>query len=165
MAATLQNLFPFTKNKAEDFTVYPCFIKFSAPIIGGKYVFNETTTPAQRFEKLLQKQTGIISGIMLSANCEEKDFTKAIDRPLLLQILHDGNKTPVNLSPFPFVNFSQTENFQLQWTASGATIKQEEYFKLSITGEVKQLQNMTSNKLDLYVVFNFIRVGSDKFQG
>lgn len=162
--ATIQNLFPLTKNRAEDFTVYPCYLKFSAPVVNGKYVFSETTTPAKKFGKLLQKQTGIIAGIMLSANCSEQDFTASLDNPLMLQILHDGNKTPVNLAPFPFANFSQTENFQLQWIASGASIKQEEFFRLAISGEVDQLPNMTSNELELKVIFNFIRVGSDKLQ-
>ena len=86
MAATIQNLFPFTKNKYEDFTVYPCRLTFSAPIINGKYVFSESTTPAQEFGKLLQKQTGIIAGIMISANCNEQDFTTAVNDSLLLQI-------------------------------------------------------------------------------
>lgn len=162
--ATIQNLFPLTKNRAEDFTVYPCYLKFSAPVVNGKYVFSETTTPAQKFGKLLQKETGIIAGIMLSANCSEQEFTEALDNPLMLQILHDGNKSRVNLSPFPFANFSQTENFQLQWVASGASTKQEEHFKLAISGEVDQLPNMTSNELELKVIFNFIRVGSDKLQ-
>jgi hypothetical protein len=164
MAATIQNLFPFTYCRAEDFIVYPCALKFYAPVIAGKYVFNGTTTPAQRFGKLLQKQKGIIAGVMVSANCSERDFTAAIDEPLKLQILHDGNGTPVNMSPFPFSNFSQSENFQLQWEASGTTRTQEEFFKLGISGSVDQLQNMTSNELQLNVVFNFIRVGSDKLQ-
>ena len=68
------------------------------------------------------------------------------------------------MAPFPFANFSQSENFQLQWEASGTTRTQEEFFKLGITGSVDQLQNMTSNELQLNVVFNFIRVGSDKLQ-
>lgn len=162
MAATLQSLFPFTLNDAENFTVYPCYLKFSAPIISGKYLFSEATTPSQKFGKLLQNEKGIIAGIMLSANCQEQDFTSAIDNPLKLQILHDGNKTPVNLAPFPFANFSQTENFQLQWKASGASAKQEEYFRLSISGEVEQLPNMTRNYLELKIIFNYIRVGADK---
>ena len=165
MASTIQNLFPLTKNKYEDFTVYPCRLTFSAPIVNGKYVFSESTTPAQEFGKLLQKQTGIIAGVMIAANCNEQDFTTAVNDSLLLQILHDGNKTPVNLAPFPFANFSQTENFQLEWVATVANMKQEEHFKLSITGDVEQLPNMTSNELELKIIFNFIRVGSDKLNG
>lgn len=165
MAATIQSLFPFTNNVAEDFTVYPCRLSFSAPIINGEYVFSEATTPAQKFGKLLQDQKGVIAGVMISANCGEQEFTEAVNDSLLLQILHDGNKTPVNLAPFPFANFSQTENFQLQWMPTGGTVKQEESFLLSISGRVNQLQNMTSNELELKVVFNFIRVGADKLKG
>lgn len=164
MASTIQNLFPLTKAKAEDYIVYPCALEFSAPIINGKYVFSEATTPSQKFGKLLQKQTGIIAGIMIAANCKEEDFTAAIESPLLLRVVHDGNKTPVNLAPFPFANFSQTENFQLEWEPSGASNKQEEFFRLAINGEVEQLTGMTNNKLSLKIVFNFIRVGTDKLK-
>lgn len=162
MASTIQSLFPLTMNKYKDFMIYPCCLIFSAPVIGGKYIFSEATTPAQKFGKLLQPQTGIIAGVMVSANCAEDEFTKAIDEPLKLQILRNGSNTPVNLSPFPFANFSQAENFQLEWEASEGTANQEELFNLQISGSVVQLPSMTSNELSLKIVFNFIRVATDK---
>lgn len=165
MASTIQSLFPMTPNRAEDFTIYPCAVNFSAPIVAGKYVFSDATTPPQVFGKLLQMQKGIIAGINVTANCSEEDFTKAIDYPLELQILHGGNKTPVNLQPFPFANFSQSESFQLQWIANGTTTQQEEEFEIQVKGEVNQLTGMTSNTLNLTVVFNFICVGLDRLKG
>lgn len=165
MANTIQSLFPYTNNTAEDFNVYPVFIKFSAPIVNGEYVFNEKLTPPQVFGKLLQPQKGIIAGVMISANCTESQFTSAIDDTLYLQILHGGNKTPVNMAPFPFCNFSQGDNFQLQWKCSGGTVNQEEKFLLQVTGKVNQLTGMTSNELDLKIAFNFIRVGIDNLKG
>ena len=165
MASTLQNLFPFTDKKARDFVVYPCHVKFSAPIRLGHYVFSATTTPPVYFGKLLQKQTGVIAGVKVSANCSEEQFTRALSDSLKLQILHGGNRTPVNLAPFPFCNFSQAEEFTLQWSATGTTMTQEEKFLLSVTGEVEQLTGMTLNELELNVVFNFIRVGTDKIDG
>lgn len=164
MAATIQSLFPLSKVDSKDFIVFPCFLEFSAPVIAGKYVFSESTTPAQKFGKLLQKQTGIIAGVMIAANCPELEFTSAMEKPLLLQIVHGGNKSPVNLSPFPFANFSQAENFQLEWESTGSSIKQEEDFYLAINGEVEQLPNMTNTDLSLKVIFNFIRVGTDKLK-
>lgn len=165
MAATIQSLFPYTNNTAEDFNVYPVFIKFSAPIVNGEYVFNEKLTPPQAFGKLLQPQKGIIAGVMISANCTESQFTSAIDDALYLQILHGGNKTPVNMAPFPFCNFSHGDNFQLQWECSGGTVNQEENFLLQVTGKVNQLTGMTSNELVLKIAFNFIRVGKDNLKG
>lgn len=165
MANTIQSLFPYTNNIAEDFNVYPVFLKFSAPIVNGEYVFNEKLTPPQVFGKLLQPQKGIIAGIMISANCTESQFSSAIDNPLYLQILHGGNKTPVNMAPFPFCNFSQGDNFQLQWKCSGGTVNQEEKFLLQVTGKVNQLTGMTSNELELKIAFNFIRVGIDNLKG
>ena len=163
--STIQNLFPETSNKYEDFTVKPCEVVFSAPVVAGRYVFNRNLTPPQNFGKLLQKQVGIIAGVMVSANCSEADFTRAVSGFLNLQIRHGGNGTPVNQSPFPFANFSQSENFQLEWVSSGGNKNQEEEFEILVEGEVEQLPNMTLNELELKVVFNFIRVGTDKLNG
>ncbi len=83
---------------------------------------------------------------------------------MFLQILHGGNRTPVNMRPFPFSNFSQADNFQLQWQCSGGTVSQEEEFFLQVTGKVNQLTSMTNNELILKVSFNFIRVGIEQLE-
>lgn len=162
MAATLQSLFPQIYPDMEGFTVFPCYAEFKAPVIAGKYVFDEYTTPAVDFGKLLQGQTGIIAGVMISANCTPANFAEGVDKPLKLQVIHGGNMTPVNLSPFPFTEFSQGDNFQLQWQITASTLQQEESFKLQVSGEVNQLSGMTYSKLILKVTFNFIRVGTEK---
>ena len=165
MANTLNSLFPYSRNRWNDFTVFPCYTEFSAPVVLGKYIFSEQTTPAVEFGKLLQGQTGIIAGVMISANCSDADFSAAVDKPLKLQILHGGNNTPINMAPFPFTEFSQGDNFTQSWEITGASTKQEENFKLSIAGELDQLQNMSLNELVLKVSFNFIRVGSANLKG
>lgn len=165
MANTLQNLFPFTENRAEDYVVDPVCVMFAAPVVGGKYVFNDVLTPPQVFGELLQKQKGIIAGVMISANCSPADFAAAVENPLKLQILHDGNMTPVNMSPFPFSTFSDGDNFQQQWKATGTNSQQSENFLLQVSGEVNQLQGMSQNELILKVSFNYIRVGIDKLKG
>lgn len=165
MAATIQSLFPFTTNKYNDFAVYPCVTEFRAPIQAGQYVFNETTTPPKEFGKLLQSETGIIAGVMISANCAPDDFAQAVTSPLLLQIIHDGNKTPVNKSPFPFSAFAHGDNFQVQWEITAATIDQEDAFLLAVNGAVDQLPGMTQNELILRVAFNYIRANKDKLEG
>lgn len=165
MANTIHSLFPYSRNRWNDFTVFPCYTEFSAPVVLGKYIFSEQTTPAVEFGKLLQGQTGIIAGVMISANCSDADFSAAVDKPLKLQILHGGNNTPINMAPFPFTEFSQGDNFTQSWEITGASTKQEENFKLAIDGELDQLQNMTLNELVLKVSFNFIRVGSANLKG
>lgn len=164
MANTLQNLFPLSRLNPDDCNIFPVYVKFSAPIVAGQYVFSPVTTPAQSFGHLSQPQAGIIAGVMVSANCEESQFTAALDEPLFLQILHGGNETPVNMAPFPFSNFSQADNFQLQWKTSGCGVDQKEDFLLQVTGKVNQLTGMTSNELVLKVSFNYIRVGLDKLE-
>ena len=165
MANSISSLFPQTANKWKDFNVFPCYTEFAAPIIGGKYIFSEQTTPAVKFEKLLQGQTGYIAGVMISANCTADQFATAVDKPLLLQVLHGGNNTPVNQSAFPFTEFSQGDNFTLPWEITAADTKQEEYFRLAVTGELDQLTGMTVNELILKITFNFIRVGSTNLKG
>lgn len=165
MAATLQSLFPFTTNKGNDFNVYPVYTKFSAPLIGGKYVFSEATTPAQVFGKLLQGQFGIIAGVMISANCSGDDFTANVNESLKLQVLHAGNNTPINMSAYPFSSFAHGDNYQAQWEITSATTQQEEDFKLSVSGEVDQIGGMLSNELELRIAFNFIRTSKDKLNG
>ena len=165
MANTIQSLFPYTQNKSKHFNIYPCFVMFSAPVVAGKYVFNEKTTPPVEFGKLLQEQRGIIAGIMISANCQPADFAAAVDSPLLLRIFHGGNRTPVNMRPFPFCEFSQGDNYQEDFICSTTTMKKEENFLLGIEGEVNQLTGMNNNELVLKVSFNFIRADKKQFQG
>lgn len=164
-SATIQSLFPYTQNRAEDFTVVPCYCEFSAPVVAGKYVFDYTLTPPVEFEKLLQGQKGIIAGVMISANCTDAEFSAAVDSPLLLQVLHGENNTPVNLKPFPFTQFSQGGQFQLQWEITAASMLQEEFSKLAITGHVNQIPGMGLNELVIRIGFNYYRVGKKNLKG
>ena len=159
MANTIFSLFPLSKIKSEQVTIYPCFVEFKAAIQNGQYVFENN---AAKFGKLLQGQTGVIAGVSISANCTAAEFTTAIDTPLMLRVIHGENRTTVNASPFPFTSFEQVENFQLDWVITGATMKQEESFLLNVTGVVNQIPGMNNNELILRVSFNYMRV-SDKF--
>lgn len=165
MAATIQSLFPFTTNKSKDFTLEPIYTEFRAPLVAGKYVFSEATTPAKVFGKLLQSEVGIVAGVMISANCAPDDFAQAIDKPLELQIINGGNNSPVNYAPFPFTAFAHGDNFQAQWEITAATTDQEDSFKLSVTGEVDQLPGMSQNELVLRIAFNYIRANKKKLEG
>ena len=167
MASTLQSLFPYTENKGNDFTVKPCYTEFSAPVVGGKYIFSQRTTPPVEFEKLLQGQKGIIAGVMITANCTDDQFTSAIEpgKPLKLQILHGSNNSPISMAPFPFTSFAHGDNFCAQWEIVGASVKQEDPCLLSVVGEVNQITGMTANELLLRISFNFFRVGSKNLKG
>lgn len=158
MANTINKLFPFSTIDPKKAQIYPCFVDFAAPIVGGKYVFSKTTTPPQNFGELPQGQTGIIAGVQISANCIEDDFAAGVEKPLMLQVLHGGNGTPINFKPFPFSQFSHGDNFQLQWQITAARPNQNDGYELAVEGEVNQIGNMTSNELILRVTFNFIRV-------
>jgi len=158
MAATIQSLFPYSTIDPHKVTIYPRLASFEAPVIGGEFVFNETTTPPVNFGKVLQGEKGVIAGLMLSANCSESEFTTNVIEPLKLQVIHGGNITPVNMAAFPFANFSQAENFELEWKDTGVTTDQEEEYFLSVNGKLNQIPGINSNKLKLDIVFNFIRI-------
>ena len=165
MANTLQNLFPFSTINYNRALIYPKTVEFSAPVIAGEYVFNDTTTPPQSFGTLPQNQTGIIAGVMIGANCTPDDFSQNVQGVLKLQVLHGGNKTPVNLAPFPFSQFAHGDNYSLWWNITGAQTQQyqEECF-LQIAGNVKQIMNMTDNELKIKISFNYWRVDNNEIK-
>lgn len=164
MANTYHNLFPFTTVRPEQAQIFPVTVMFEAPIIAGKYVFNKQTTPAKIFGQLPQNQTGIIAGVMISANCTPADFAQNVDEPLGLRVYHGGNKTPVNNSPFPFSQFSDGDNYSLWWRITGSPKRPyEDDYLLEVTGSVNQIADMSENVLKLRISFNYWRVDNYAF--
>lgn len=161
MANTYQNLFPFSTIDHTKALVYPVSVEFSAPIQAGYYVFNESTTPMKKFGKLLQTQTGVVAGVMIGGNCSPDDFASSVDSPLLLQIYHGSNKTPVNLAPFPFSQFAHGDNYSEWWNITGSNNDYEDDFMLSVKGKVRQISDMVDNELILKISFNFWRIDND----
>ena len=159
MADSVEKLFPFSTLPENAVKITPVYLEFSAPIVGGYYVFSEATTPAKDTEiSLPQGQKGVIAGIQISANCSPDDFAEAVEEPLLLQVLHGGNDTPINYKPFPFAQFSHGGEFMLNWRITAGDMLQQDSIKLAITGKVAQINNMSSNELVLKILFNFIRI-------
>ncbi len=163
MANTLQNLFPFSTISPARAQVYPCAVEFIAPITAGHYVFKDENRVSFG-TKLLEKQTGVIAGIMISANCTADDFTAAVDEPLKIQIYQGGNDTPVNLSPFPFSQFAHGENYSLWFNITQAANYENEFF-VGLSGKVRQIANMTSNELKIKLAFNFWRIDKAMLEG
>lgn len=164
MANTLQNLFPFSTIRPAGAQVYPCAVEFSAPIQAGFYVFDKTTTPPARFSYLNQGQTGVIAGVMIGGNCTPGDFAQAVQEPLKLQVYNGGNRTPVNLAPFPFSQFAHGDNYSLWWNITQAANYKDDFY-LGIEGKVKQIANMTDNELKIKIAFNFWRIDNGQLEG
>lgn len=162
MAQTLNSLFPFSTLAIKGAMVFPVALEFEAPLQAGKYVFSEATTPAQKFGKLTQNRAGVIAGVMISANCRPEDFAANAEK-IELQILHEGNETPANMSPFPFSTFQDGDNFQEVLRLTTATTQNEQWFRLAVNGTVRQLPNMSENVLRLKIAFNYIRVPENFF--
>lgn len=163
MANTLQNLFPFSTISPARALVYPCAVEFSAPITAGHYVFKDDTRVSFG-TKLLEKQTGVIAGVMISGNCSADDFAAAVDEPLKIQIYQGGNNTPVNLAPFPFSQFSHGDNYSLWFNITQAANYENEFF-VGMSGKVRQIANMTSNELKIKLAFNFWRIDKAMLEG
>lgn len=162
MANTLQNLFPFSTISPTRALVYPCAVEFSAPITAGHYKFKEENRI--KFGKLLQQQTGVIAGVMIGANCTAEDFAAAVDGHLKLQVYNGGNGTPVNLSPFPFSQFTHGDNYTCWFNITQAA-NYEDDFLLGLSGKVRQIANMTSNELKIKIAFNYWRVDNAMLKG
>lgn len=163
MANTLQSLFPFSTINPARALVYPCSVEFSAPITAGHYVFKDANRVSFG-TTLLQEQTGVIAGIMISGNCSAEDFAAAVDEPLKIQIYQGGNDTPVNLAPFPFSQFSHGDNYVLWFGITQAANYKNEFF-VALSGKVRQIANMTSNELKIKLAFNFWRVDKAMLEG
>lgn len=163
MANTLQNLFPFSTISPARALVYPCHIEFSAPITAGHYVFKDENRVSLG-TKLLEKQTGVIAGIMISGNCNSDDFAAAVDEPLKIQVYQGGNDTPVNLAPFPFSQFAHGDNYSLWFNITQAANYENEFF-VGLSGKVRQIANMTSNELKIKIAFNFWRIDKAMLEG
>ena len=161
MANTINKLFPFSTLDPSKVKVCPKYLEFSAPVVDGKYVFSKATTPAQELGELPQEQTGVIAGVQISANCNADDFAAAVDAPLLLQVYHGGNNTPVNIDPFPFSQFSHGDNYLLNWKVTATDTENKDAYYIAVEGEVAQIGNMTENELILRVQFNFLRIEGD----
>ena len=155
MANTIYSLFPYSPAVIEKAVTYPCKVEFSASIDDGKYVFNGKP---KKFGKLPMGQTGVIAGVMISANCSPDSFAAAVDDPLGLRVYHGQNKTPINMSPFYFSQFSHGDNFTVNWRVTGLTRGYSDDFLIGISGKVNQIDDMDENELRLKILFNFIRV-------
>ena len=164
MANTLQNLFPFSTIRPNGAQVYPCAVEFSAPIVGGFYVFDKVATPPKWFNKISQGQTGVIAGVMIGGNCTPADFAQNVQGHLQLQVYNGGSLTPVNLAPFMFSQFAHGDNYSLFWNITQA-VNYEDDFLLGIEGKVKQIANMTENELKIKIAFNLWRIDNREFEG
>ena len=155
MANSKYSLFPNSTIDREKVQIYPCTLEFSAPIEAGMYVFKSAPI---KFGHLPMGMTGVIAGVMLSANCSPDDFAAAVDEPLQLQVYHGQNRTPVNLSPFYFSQFAHGDNFTLDWKITGSTRPHQDDILLGVSGNVNQIADMDENELRLKISFNFMRV-------
>lgn len=161
MANTKFSLFPFSGIILEKVLIYPCSLEFSGALENGKYVFSGNE---KKFDRLSMGQTGVIAGVMVSGNCTPADFAAAVDEPLQLQVYHGRNRTPINLSPFYFSQFSDGDNFTLDWKITGTTETHADIFYLGVEGKVNQIDAMTEDELKIKISFNFMRVDNKELE-
>jgi hypothetical protein len=136
MAQTVRALFPNIPPQA--ITVLPTKASFTAPLVAGKFSFDQTVS----IGLLNDKTTAIIAGVEFSANIDQLDFNDALDSSVQggffrLDLLAGGNGHQVNLQPFLFSAFGQGGGFMTEYAATAATDQQEEMF-LRLRGSILQ---------------------------
>lgn len=136
MAQTVRALFPNIPPQA--ITVLPTKASFTAPLVAGKFAFDQTVS----IGLLNDNTTAIIAGVEFSANIDQLDFNDALDSSVQggffrLDLLAGGNGHQVNLQPFLFSAFGQGGGFMTEYAATAATDQQEEMF-LRLRGSILQ---------------------------
>lgn len=147
MSGSLWERFPGVANVRERITVYPLKAKFTAALIGGRYVFSAATAKADLF-KISQGQMGIIDGISFVSNVDQLTFSNAIDPNVndgffKMNVNRKGNNHPINLAPFYFASFSQSSEFTSVFLPTAVNNGQEE-IELVIDGALLQTPEIIS---------------------
>lgn len=143
MAQTVRALFPGINPQAV--TVLPTKASFTALLVAGKFVFDQTVS----IGKLNDNTTAIIAGVEFSANIDQLDFSDALDPAanggfFRLDLLAGGNGHQVNLQPFLFSAFGQGGGFMTEYSATAATDQQEEMF-LRLRGSLIQTTRLLAS--------------------
>lgn len=153
--ATIFQRFPQLKNWREV-AVFPVSLKFTAPLIAGKFVFNEQKTAF--FSN--SNELVVLDGVSLSASggIDELTFSKALKDFFSLNIIREGNGHPVTLAPFKFAAFNQAALFTANFTAT-ATNGNEENFSFELKGELEQIPELAGlASIDVNIVTNIFRM-------
>lgn len=153
--STIFQRFPKIKDWREV-AVFPVALKFTAVLMGGKFVFNERKTAFFANSQELV----VLDGVSLSASSgiDELTFSKALKDFFSLNIIREGNGHPVTLAPFKFAQFSQGGLFTANFHAT-ATSNNEENFAFELKGELDQIPELAGlAAIDVNVVTNIFRM-------
>ncbi len=144
MSNTIFQLFPGVQNAIERIEARPARATFTAPLVGGKFVFDFTN----QIFSLAQNQMGVVAGVSLAANIDQLAFSNAIDPTVNqgcfnLALFRNANKTMVNKSPFFFSSFGQGSAFSALMFATGTNNGRED-FNLRLQGSLLQTPALVS---------------------
>jgi hypothetical protein len=137
--STLFQKFPGLQNVQQKVKVYPVAVKFTAPLLAGRFEWNKVLKFAfignsgERF---------ILDGVNLSATIDQLNFSNAIDPAvnngfMLLDIIRDGNNKTVTLAPFAFSAFNEGAEFSADFSPT-ATVNNQENFSFQLRGALIQ---------------------------
>jgi hypothetical protein len=160
MAKTLWELFPGVDRIIDRIQVEPRAARFPAAAAAGAFTW-DLSVPIM---KLDQSETGIIAGVSFAANVSDTIFSNAIDPAFndgyfTLDLIRDGNQTPVNLAPFKFATAGQAQEFSCMARPTG-TENFTESFSLKLRGRLLQTPEILAlgkGSLSLTCVFNLYR--------
>jgi hypothetical protein len=154
--ATIFQKFPNMAGKFDAISVYPVAIKFTANLVGGKFVFNEKKVAFYGNSG----ETIVLDGIAISASngVDALTFSKALQGFFTLNIIRQGNGHPVTLAPFKFAAFSQGDIFAANFAVT-ATKENKENFEFVVSGELDQIPELIGlGSISVNFVLNIYRI-------
>ena len=159
--ASIWQLFPNVPNVEKKVQVYPLKGSFVAPLIGGKFTFEEAVQRVD-LKEIFQGRKGMIAGVSFVSNIDQLIFSNAIDPSrndgfFKMNVIASGNNHPVNLSPFYFASFAQADQFTSLFVPT-ATKKGSEMFVLSIDGALIQTPEIIAlgkAEISLQAIINY----------
>jgi hypothetical protein len=161
--ATLYQKFPGIIAPDTSIQVYPIAVKFTAPLIGGRFDFlgvENFAFTGNSSEKF------ILDGSAIAGNISNQIFNNALDPAafngfFLLDIIRDGNRHPVTLAPFKFSDYSQALNFSANFAPNATDKSGRENFNFKLSGGLLQTPEILAlglNSISIIITTNLYRI-------
>jgi len=137
--STIFQAFPGLPNVETAAQVFPVAVRFTAPLVGGFFEFNQIENFA------FQGQNGekfALDGLTLAANIDTLTFSNAVDPAynngfFALDVLRAGNRHACTMAPFKFTAFNQGTEYNANWEPT-ATTNNGENFLFRLNGRLVQ---------------------------
>lgn len=114
----------------------PVSASWTANLAGAKYNFVNLD------QTIFNSSAGsimVLDGLILAANIDQLEFSRALDSMFTIDIIRTGNRYKTLLNPFYFASFNQGANFAAKWNANATINGGQEKINLRLNGSLNQI--------------------------